>query len=110
MSLPLSIMVDRVNATRGHTFSQEGPYPCEKPNSLGELYRMLSREYGRCTSYVYVNRKGGGSQKVGWGFVRRERYDDCEETFLCETWVTVISAPHTVADLDVERSTERRAS
>ena len=111
MSLPLSITVERVNLDRHCGFGQEGPWPCERPSSLGDLYRMLVKEYGRCTGHVYVDKYDGKTQKVGWVFVKREKYDDVDETFLCETWVTVYRAhPSDLADLDLVHTEMKRAS
>ena len=57
-------------------------------NDRGELYRHLVREYGRCTSKIY--REGpNGPVTCGWVFLKRQKYDDCAETFLAETWVEV---------------------
>jgi hypothetical protein len=97
MGLPLTITVDRINVDRRYSLDEEGPWPCERPDTLGELYRMLVKEYGRCTGHVYV----GDGQKVGWVFLKREKYDDVDETFVCETWVTIYHAhPHDLLDLD----------
>ena len=53
----------------------------------GELYRALQKEYGRCTSYVYVGDEN--PIKIGWVFQRREKYTDCDDTYTHEVWVTL---------------------
>lgn len=60
----------------------------------GELYRSLIREYGRCIGRVYdeLNNK---HKPIGWVFLKRKKYDDCNETFLAETWVTIHTSPPT---------------
>lgn len=107
MSLPLSITVKRINIDGRYRICNDGPWPCQRPNTLGELYRSLAKVYGRCTSHVFIDGPDGKPQKVGWVFVKREPYDDVPETFLCETWVTVwkdppkpIMTPGVVANLD----------
>ena len=56
-------------------------------NDRGELYRSLQKEYGRCISKVYVGETD--IKEIGWVFVKREMYNDCNETYLQETWITV---------------------
>ena len=60
----------------------------------GKLYRFLQCEYGRCTGAVYHD-IDGQSIKIGWVFEKRRKYDDCNETYLAETWVTLHDAPPT---------------
>lgn len=63
----------------------------------GELYRLCTREYGRCTGAVYVDQKSGPTLKVGWVFVARRPYeDDSSKSSIIETWVTVLEGPDTV--------------
>ncbi len=63
-------------------------------DSYGELYRAMMREYGRCTGKVYIDTKTG-ARAIGWVFMKRQTYDDCNETYILETWVTVHKAPPT---------------
>ena len=65
-------------------------------DNVGELYRALQAEHGRCIGYMYVDSKEGKSRKVGWVFVKRTKYQDCDKTYLQETWVHVFTAPPTV--------------
>lgn len=58
------------------------------PN-MGSIYRQAQREYGRCTSSVYVDREGG-PVKVGWYFISCEEYEDTHDKYLRGAWVTVI--------------------
>lgn len=64
--------------------------------TVGELYRAMRREYGRCVSRVYVDGPDNKARAVGWVFQRLRKYDDVNETYLAETWVTVHEAPDTV--------------
>ena len=65
-------------------------------DTIGELYRSLVKEYGRCQSKQYVDGSDGKPVQVGWVFQRREKYTDCNEKFLMETWVSVHTAKPTV--------------
>ena len=55
----------------------------------GEIFRACQKEHGRCDSKVYVS-VGSGNFQIGWVFVKRVKYDDCNETFLQETWITLL--------------------
>lgn len=59
----------------------------------GELYKNCVKEYGRCISRVYVDGLSNKSKPIGWVFLKRKKYDDCGETFLAETWVTIHNGP-----------------
>lgn len=90
----LNITVDYVNATKGWRIGEE-PMHDTGCDTLGELFRTLQRCYGRCVSRSYVT-VGGAAHPVGWTFQKRQRYDDCRDTFLLETWVALHAAPDTV--------------
>lgn len=77
-----------VNETKGYRCGDSGVYEtcCE---TTGELYRAMMREYGRCQSKVYVD-VNDKAQQIGWYFVKRAKYEDCNETYLQGTWVTVL--------------------
>ena len=53
-----------------------------------QLFRSLQREHGRCTGYIYIDTKTG-RQKIGWVFEKRVKYDDCNEYYIQETWITL---------------------
>ena len=62
----------------------------------GEVYRYALKEYGRCIGKVYVD-EAGRRLHIGWAFQKRRKYDDCAETYLAETWVTIHTAPREVS-------------
>jgi hypothetical protein len=75
------------NLTEETIFGETGWY--ETPyDSPGEIYRFALAEYGRCAGKVYVDQADGGVRHVGWTFVKRDEYDDSNETYLREVWVT----------------------
>ena len=63
--------------------------------TVGDIYRASAKEYGRCTSKVYIDTKSRGVIAVGWVFVKRTKYDDSNETYLAETWVTLLDKDET---------------
>ena len=59
-------------------------------SSLGELFKGLQLDYGRCVSKVYRDRKDSPPIQVGWVFQKRVEYDDCPgESYIREVWVEV---------------------
>ena len=89
----LYVQEEWINKTEDHRNGESGVYETFT-DDRGELYRSCLKEYGRCTGKVYVDTVDKARQ-VGWVFEKRTRYDDSNETFLLETWVTVHSAPET---------------
>jgi hypothetical protein len=90
----LQIQESFVNATEGYRYGDsdwQEPYT----DDLGEIYRNARREYGRCTSRVYVDVAGGPPRAIGWVFTKRVEYDDAhrisdkaKRAYLREVWVT----------------------
>ena len=58
-------------------------------DKIKTLFLSLSREYGKCISSIYIDTKKGKTKKIGWVFQKREKYTDCNETYLKETWITL---------------------
>ena len=68
------------------------PAPFETfTHDMGVLYRDCRKEYGRCVSHVYQDKTSGETLCIGWVFLKRFPYDDGKGSFLCETWVTVLT-------------------
>ena len=87
MSNNLLISEDQINVTEGYRSGESGVFECFTDHP-GELFRALRRNYGRCTGKVRVD-VGNSVKAIGWVFEKRRKYDDCDETYLLETWVTV---------------------
>lgn len=85
-----------LNADRGYRYSEseiyETPYT---PERRGELFRALVAEWGRCTGKVYVDLPNAPATPVGWVFESRAKYEDSDDTYLRETWVTLYEGPVT---------------
>lgn len=77
--------VDRSNNVRTGESSLYEPFT----EDTGALYRHCMKEYGRCVGKVRIDLPGGSSKAIGWVFQKRQKYDDCNDTFLLETWVTL---------------------
>jgi hypothetical protein len=84
-----------IDQTRNVRYGVCGIYKTSA-DTPGELYRAMVREYGRCTSRVYIDSTDAKPVAIGWVFVKRQQYEDSPETFLKETWVTLHTAPDTV--------------
>ena len=77
-----------VNKTENCSGGDSGYYETYT-DDLGELFKSLQREYGRCVSKVYNdNCLDGTVWSNGWVFEKRRKYDDCNEYYLAETWIT----------------------
>ena len=85
---------DHVNADKNYLLC-EPIYTEADGQTPGEIFRACRREYGRCTGSVYVD-TAEGTKRIGWAFQKRERYQDCGETYLHETWVTLLVKRETV--------------
>lgn len=78
-----------VNATENYIIGDSDGYFESFTADKGELYRDLVSEYGRCTGKVYVDLPEGKAKEVGWVFIKRMKYEDANETYLREVWVTI---------------------
>jgi hypothetical protein len=98
MPEPLYIQESFVNLTEGYRFGDSDVYEAFT-SDRSKLYKSLVREYGRCTGKVYIDLKptpaGPNAMPVGWVFVKRMKYEDCDKAYLREVWVTLHPAPPT---------------
>jgi hypothetical protein len=58
-------------------------------DNKGDLFRSLQNEYGRCVSKIFVDESDGKQKQVGWVFEKKQKYDDINEFFILETWITI---------------------
>ena len=88
----MKIRISHVNRDKGYIYSKYE----EKldKQDRGCLFRRLSREFGRCSSKVYV----GEGTPVGWVFEKKALYEDTRETYIMETWVTITEERHVALD------------
>jgi len=85
-----------INKTENYTVGESGPIDPYTEN-IGDLYKSLVSEYGRCTGRIYIDLPGKVNPcPIGWVFLKRTEYTDTGETYLQETWVHVLEKPDTV--------------
>ena len=77
-------------------------------DEIGKLFRSCVREYGRCVSKIYIDRKSEEAIPIGWVFQKRMEYEDSRpyyddygrlkppETYKRAVWVTVLDKDDTV--------------
>lgn len=82
----LQIRETSVNETKGYQFGDSDWYT-PYTDDLGQLFRSLQREYGRCTSHVFRDWNNGSAIATGWHFEKQMQYTDSDETYLRSTWV-----------------------
>ena len=56
-------------------------------DNIGKLFLALQREYGKCNSKIYIDTPDKKTNAIGWVFEKLQKYDDCNEYYLQETWV-----------------------
>ena len=95
----MKVSVTLANATKGHrVYDEIEDWDCE----LGKVYKEAQKEYGRCTSSVYIDTKDGKTRKIGWTFAKRVQYSDCNETYPQEAWIFPVEVtPETVSYIGV---------
>ena len=81
----LQAHITLINADRGWQFS-EWYEDLDNDLTTGDIYRLLQREFGRCTGKVYID----PGIHVGWCFESRQRYEDTNEPYLREAWVSLV--------------------
>jgi hypothetical protein len=71
--------------------------------TIGEIFRACQKEHGACTGKVYIDTREDSDPEgtyprtiaIGWVFVKREKYEDSNETFLHETWISLLDEDRT---------------
>jgi len=79
-----------INATRDQRFGESGPYEPYTTN-IGKLFRSYQKEFGRCTSKVYID-TDQGPKAIGWVFIKTMKYEDARsknDIYVREVWVTI---------------------
>lgn len=79
------LKITHVNMSKGFRYADYTRPVDPEDTTKKKLFASLMKDYGRPISKVYVGETT--PIPVGWVFQKRETYDDCNETFLQETWV-----------------------
>lgn len=62
---------------------------CTLKELLLDIFKFSRKEFGGCTSKVYIG-KGGDTDAIGWTFERRRPFEDDNKSFYThEVWVTI---------------------
>ena len=91
---PIWVSEEFVNLDRDCRFGETEPYE-SFTDDVGKLFRSLMKEYGRCISKVFIDTKAGVTKAVGWVFLKRDKYEGSQDTYLREVWVTLHNGPAT---------------
>lgn len=78
------------NEDEGYIFG-EGYWVESDADTLGELFKRLQSEYGRCVSKQYSERHNAADVQSGWVFEKISHYEDTGKPFKQHTWVSVSS-------------------
>lgn len=57
-------------------------------DDIKQLFKALQREYGRCTSKVYIDTPEG-IKPIGWVFEKKMQYTDCKDFYKSIVWITL---------------------
>lgn len=96
----MKILESAINGTENYFLYDDYVTDADDDMSPGDIYRKCLKEYGRCAGKVYVDSKRLGTIHVGWVFVKRDKYEDTGETFLRETWITLLDKDELVRKRD----------
>lgn len=77
-----------VNKTEGYKIGDSGVFE-SRFETKSEIYEYCLREYGRCIGKCYVDTSDKKAKTIGWVFLKRVKYEDCNETYLQETWISL---------------------
>ena len=85
---------EHLNATEGYMLCDASRIALKdtwmgEDATSGDIFRASRSEFGRCVSKVYIDTEDG-PKAIGWVFLKRDRYEDTDEPFLHETWITLL--------------------
>ena len=78
------VQEEYVNKTKGYLVGDSGVF-MSRFETKSEVYKYCLKEHGKCLGKVYV----GEGTHVGWIFQKLVKYEDCNEKYLQEVWVTL---------------------
>ena len=82
----MQVQISIVNESKGYRIYDEVENwdMCENPS---EVYHAALKEYGRCTSKVYIDKKDGAVAHIGWHFLKKCFYEDTKEPYSQGAWI-----------------------
>jgi len=84
MKMNIYVQEEYVNKTKGYLVGDSGVF-MSRFETKSEVYKYCLKEHGKCLGKVYV----GEGTHVGWIFQKLVKYEDCNEKYLQEVWVTL---------------------
>jgi hypothetical protein len=79
-----------INKTEGYRFG-DSDVQLSRFETPGDVFRFAQKEYGRCISKVYLDVLDE-PKAIGWVFLSKARYEDTDEPYLREVWITLHDA------------------
>lgn len=96
--------VEQINTDKNYIY-ESFTIAIDKDTTKQQLFKQLMAEYGKPVSKVYI-----GNTKpiaIGWVFHKRIQYDDCNKTFLQETWVSLEETATTAIPINTLKKNKR---
>ena len=95
-----------VNITEGHGYGKE-EWDLDNTDfrnmPWGKIFQGLRKEYGRCTSKVFIDNKDPKkSVHIGWCFESTQEYTDTKEKYIQVAWVTFFKKVPAIAEYPVQ--------
>ncbi len=79
-----------INATENYTIGENSlPVKESKVKTLKDLYKYGIKNFGKCISKAYINKKDSSQVHIGYVFQKLTQYEDTKEKYLSETWLTL---------------------
>lgn len=95
----LYISETHVNATEHYVYNELSPYET-RFDTIGDLYRSLQREYGKCISAMYIDYTDRvKTQKIGYVFQSRTKYENNNKMYLREVWIRIFTKNEDTGEL-----------
>lgn len=85
--LVIPIVDGRRDEDKKYRFNSVPPQPIE--GEIYQVYERMRKEYGRCSSKVYIDTKDKKAKPIGWVFEKKTKYDDSDDFFIKETWIAL---------------------
>lgn len=85
-----NLVEDHINKTENYSYGEnETPLEDTTIKNLKDLYHYGLKEFGKCISKAYIDKKDGASQHIGYVFQKKRQYEDTKEFYLAESWLSI---------------------
>ena len=79
-----------INRDKDYCIYETEPYETAFTDK-GKLFKACCKEFGKCISKVYID-QDDKAVPVGWVFEKSQKYQDTNEKYIQETWITVFKS------------------